>query len=197
MQLLHAFCSSAALTIAAGPWHGYHTTPRSRCPQRLAGCAACVCRCRRRRRSSRRSWRTCLRRSRTPAVGAAAAAGWAAATSASASRALVLVLSSLGTAVRQRSRALQPADSASPVPALCCCCCRRLCRHEQVRRWPAEPGQHMLHEQHGAVPLRRARAAAEVRAAGSSPVHMCSRGCAAAAQCQAALRCGRQQAALQ
>lgn len=39
-----------------------------------------------------------------------------------------------------------------------------LCRHEQVRRGPAEPGQHVLHEQHGAVPVCRARAAAEVRA---------------------------------
>lgn len=38
-------------------------------------------------------------------------------------------------------------------------------RHEQVRRGPAEPGQHLLHEQHGAVPVRGARAAQQVGAA--------------------------------
>lgn len=44
-------------------------------------------------------------------------------------------------------------------------CCRRprCCRHEQVWCGAAEPGQHMLHEQHGAVPIRCARAARQVR----------------------------------
>ena len=39
-------------------------------------------------------------------------------------------------------------------------CCRR---HEQVWRWAGEPGQHLLHEQHCAVPVCSARAAHQVR----------------------------------
>ena len=60
-----------------------------------------------------------------------------------------------------------------------------LCRHGQVRRRPGEPGQHLLPEQHGAVPLRGARAAQQVRV----QVQGCS-----AVQC-GALMCPTQQCA--